>query len=297
MNELTIQHKLIIGLITAVILGLFTLAFASDETEREKVERIAGLDYMRKEQLEQAKTDIKKLQSCITDIDKEMGKDIGIKQCNFREVKVSEGTTSVPSKEVNTNTGVTNTWTVVMKHSVSDITLMDKICKYGRMEGKWVSPLCNNWDLFYILKKITDERIPNGWQWFNIMVWVSYAESHIWVNYARDSVWGTCYGRNNWGWAKYMINDDNTRIYRSLVNSYGSATINGRVAFVDMYGCNLFPFKTIADYWISKSNWFRFWYASCINSKQPIKCLSYKYVGNPNVSEDSWVNRVSLFLN
>jgi hypothetical protein len=119
---------------------------------------------------------------------------------------------------------------------------------------------------------------------------LAYAESHIGVNFANDNQGGNCYGRNNWWGAKYAINDDNSRDYKS--GKFGGYNTNYR--FTDAYGCNLYPFESISDYWKSKVNGMRYGYKGCINSDKPITCLSYQYVGNPNVAEESWIQRVAI---
>ena len=125
---------------------------------------------------------------------------------------------------------------------------------------------------------------------FPILIGITFAESSLGTNFAKDYVWGFCTGRNNWGGAKYQIHDDNTRTYKRELNGFVFENS------VDQYGCNLYPFKSIDEFWISKVNGMRYWYDSCIKSDTPITCISYSYVGNPNVSEVSWVRNVSQFI-
>lgn len=156
------------------------------------------------------------------------------------------------------------------------------------------SPLCTENFLLEKLYLITEKRIP--WKnWFPILVWITNAESSLWLDFAKDSIGGTCHGRNNWWGTKYQIHDDNTRDYsRSLKWFLYWQKYSWR--FVDQYGCNLYPFKSVEEFWITKVNGMRFWYKWCIDSPTPIKCLSYQYVWDPKVSEQSWINNVSLFL-
>jgi hypothetical protein len=77
-----------------------------------------------------------------------------------------------------------------------DKELMERICSLGKLPGKGVSPLCNDWNLYSELKTITIERLPDTWWPF--MLGLAYAESHIGVNFANDNQGGNCYGRNNW---------------------------------------------------------------------------------------------------
>lgn len=156
------------------------------------------------------------------------------------------------------------------------------------------SPLCKDRKLFDRLYHITEERLPNK-QFFPILIGITNAESSLWLNFARDKVGWTCVGRNNWGWTKYKINDDNTRTHSRNLNwfLYWSEF---SWKYVDQYGCNLYPFNSIEEYWTTKVNWMRYWYKGCVDSPTPVKCLSYKYVWDPNISEKSWVNNVSKFL-
>lgn len=291
-----IQLKLLAWVALTIVIATISAIGNSKDTERERVERIAWYDYMRDEQVEFYNGEIRKLLTCISKVKSEMGTDVGIKECGSRDIMNATGSiVPVPSKTVG-DTNAPKTEKPISKVPESDKILMDKVCEYGKLPDKGVSPLCGNWKLFYELKKITEDRLGSGWQWFNIMVGMSYAESHIGINYARDGVGGTCVGRNNWGGAKYKINDDNTRIYRSITNSYWQSTVNGKVLFMDKFWCNLFPFHSIQDYWISKSNGLRYGFAHCKNSGKPVTCISYKYVGNPDVSEKAWVWRVGIFL-
>ena len=106
----------------------------------------------------------------------------------------------------------------------------------------------------------------------------------------NDNVGGKCDGRNNWWGTKYQILDDNTRVYARNLNGFEYKNSK------DQFGCNLYPFKSIDEYFITKVNGMRFWYKWCIDSKTPIDCISYKYVGDPNVAEESWKKNVAYFL-
>lgn len=156
------------------------------------------------------------------------------------------------------------------------------------------SPLCKDRQLFDRLYHLTEERLPNA-QFFPILVGITNAESSLWLDFAKDNSWGTCFGRNNWGWTKYQIHDDNTRDYSRAINWFHYwALYSWR--FVDEYGCNLYPFKDIEEFWITKVNGMRYGYPWCVKSNTPIRCLSYKYVGKPWVAEESWIANVSEFL-
>lgn len=156
------------------------------------------------------------------------------------------------------------------------------------------SPLCKDRALFDRLYQITEERIP-GKQFFPILLGITNAESSLWLDFAKDRVGGTCTGRNNWGWTKYQIHDDNTRTYSRSLNwfNYWQAY---SWRFVDQFWCNIFPFASIEEFFITKVNGMRYGYKGCIDSKTPIRCLSYKYVWDPNVAEESWIANVAHFV-
>jgi len=163
-----------------------------------------------------------------------------------------------------------------------------KVC-----EKRKDSPLCDL-EVLARIEKIVDDRIDPQSQWFNILIGITFAESSLGTDFANDRIGGKCDGRYNLGWAKYKINDDNTRVYSS--DKFGGYnTVNGR--FTDAYGCNLYPFENWDEYWISKVNGMRYGYKGCIESKMPITCISYNYVWNPNVAEKSWIHNVSQFIN
>lgn len=144
------------------------------------------------------------------------------------------------------------------------------------------SPLCKNRALFDRLYQITEERLP--WKnFYPILLGITNAESSLGLAYAKDNIGWTCADRNNWGWIKWKINDDGTRQKDQPIP--------------DQYGCYLYRFDSIEDYWISKVNTVRFWYKWCVDHKTPIRCMSYAYVGNRYVAEESWIKNVSIFLN
>jgi len=176
----------------------------------------------------------------------------------------------------------TNTWTLATGSTVApsikfspesesmddfltriDLNLTElhkKVCK-----KQINSPLCNDRKLFY-----------------PILLGITNAESSLWLNFSKDRVWWTCAWRNNWGWIKWRKTDS----WESVKDQ----------KIPDKYGCYLYKFESIEDYWISKVNTIRFWYKGCIDSKAPIRCLSYAYVWDWNVAEESWISNVSIFL-
>lgn len=253
------------------------------EDELTKLKRITEYDYFRKEQLKEIETEKTKLEDCKKSVEAEMGQDKDVIPCSARTSIIPEA-----KAESNTWTGA-SAISEVPERKVKDGVIMEHICAKAPN-----SPLCGNWELYHKLKKITEERMPEaeyGRVW-EILIGISYAESHVGQNYAKDNVWGTCYGRNNWGGGKYKINDDNTRVYTS--NKFWG--YNTTTRFTDAFWCNLFPFESIEEYWISKVNGMRYGYKSCFKSQFPIRCVAFQYVWDPRVAEPSWILNVRQFL-
>ena len=143
------------------------------------------------------------------------------------------------------------------------------------------SPLCKDRQLFDRLYHLTEERLP--WKnFYPILLGITNAESSLWLNFAKDRVGGTCTGRNNWGWIKWKKSDS----WESIKDQ----------PIPDQYGCYLYKFESIEDYWISKVNTIRYGYKGCIDSPTPVRCMSFAYVGDRNVAEVSWIKNVSIFL-
>lgn len=167
----------------------------------------------------------------------------------------------------------------ILTHSQlnANIALHEKVC-----QKQINSPLCKDEALFDRLYQLTEERLP--WKnFYPILLGITNAESSLGLNFAKDKVWGTCAGRNNWGGIKWKKTDDGKSVKDQQIP--------------DQFWCYLYKFDSIEDYWISKVNTIRFWYPWCVDSKTPVRCLSGKYVWDPNVQEESWINNVSVFLN
>lgn len=175
-------------------------------------------------------------------------------------------------------------------NSTWSIDIHKKIC-----DKQPSSPLCKDKELLTRLERITEERIP-GKNFFPLLIGITNAESSLGLDFARDKAWWVCDGRNNWWGTKYQIHDDNTRTYsRKLGGFLYGQKYSGR--FVDQYWCNLYPFESIDEFWITKVNGMRYGYKGCIDHETPIRCISYRYVGNPNVAEESWIRNVAYFVN
>ena len=165
--------------------------------------------------------------------------------------------------------------------------LQKKIC-----DKQINSPLCKDKELLSRLYKITEDRIP-GKNMFPILVWITNAESSLGLNFANDSIGGKCDWRNNLGGIKWKINDDKSREYTNNNKFWYSYSKNKPA---DDFGCYLYPFDSIDDYWISKTNSIRFWYKGCIDSSTPIDCIWRTYVKWDWKSKPSWNNNVAYFL-
>jgi len=174
----------------------------------------------------------------------------------------------------------TNSWTVTPAISgVSPSKELDELFK-SVCDAKPSSPICDR-ATFDRLYKITEERLP--WKnFFPILLGITNAESSLGTAYAKNNKGWFCTWYNNLGWIKWKKTDD------------GKSVRDQKIP--DTNGCYLYKFDSIDDYWISKVNTIRYGYKGCVNSTTPIKCMSYAYVGDRNVSEASWVRNVSIFL-
>lgn len=216
-------------------------------------------------QANELKLKIQPLKSCIEGVKKTLGT-TEIFNCN----KV----TSIIPKA---NADEYNTWLIINtpiakledKLLDRDWILMKRICQYWKLNWK-VSPLCNNWQLYDSMKWISEAyKIP-----FSIALGITFAESHIWVNYA----WTCDSTYNNWWWVKWRIWSDWKAIKDQII---------------PQNWCWVYKFGSVEDYWQSKMRTLQK-YKSCFSKDKPITCISYAYVWNANVAEQSWISRVAL---
>lgn len=157
--------------------------------------------------------------------------------------------------------------------------LMNRICEYPE------SKLCNNLLKFKTYKDIAAEIDAP----FGILIWIIWAESKFWTDFAQakngvivhDSTW-VCEDSNNWGWIKQKVN-----------------TTNGKVLtwfhYPDQHGCYLARFESDEEWFrnlaaIIKFNYMNRW---CDKWAQPIRCISWNYVGASWVQENSWIESVA----
>lgn len=151
-------------------------------------------------------------------------------------------------------------------------SLHNKVC-----DKKSNSPICLDRKLLERLYYITEERIP--WKnFFPIMLWIINSESSLGVNFSPN----TCGYTNNW-WGLKWKKDDN-----------GKSIKDQKIP--DNNGCWLYSFKTVEDFWISKTNTFRYGYAKCIDSLTPLACIAPYYVRWDGQPKPQWVSNASIFL-
>lgn len=154
-----------------------------------------------------------------------------------------------------------------------DEWLMGEICKYWKINWK-TTPLCNDRDLFYKLKKISHDRWVDFW----LAIWVTYAESHIWINFKPQY----CSKTNNRSWKKRAKFDDNTSSVRFNLRP-------DRIRW-----CWLYTFSSVEEFWKSHVNSLYYWYISkWCNTPE---CISRRRVKWDWITSPSWNERVSLFI-
>jgi len=262
------------------------------QMEEKLKQEILQLDTKRDTKLNDLQKEVDSLVKCRENITMDKGTAEPLKECAEYKESIVPQANAMEQTNTWTATGAINPVPKQIKTTKDEI-LMERICAVAPN-----SPLCGKWELYFSLKKITEDRLPPakyGRMW-EILLGISFAESHLGQNYAKDNQGGTCYWRNNFGGTKYQINDDNTRVHSRQLNRFNYwAKYHWR--YTDQYWCNLFPFESVEEYWITKVNGMRFGYPTCIlNNTKPITCLAYKYVGNPNVAEPNWIKNVSSFL-
>ena len=106
------------------------------------------------------------------------------------------------------------------------------------------------------------------------------AESTIGKHYAK----GCNASYNNWGGIKWKKLDDGTNVKDQKIP--------------DENGCWVYKFESMEDYFISKANTLSIGYKTCFTQNKEtysqVKCISFAYVGNPNIAEESWIKNVLM---
>lgn len=148
-------------------------------------------------------------------------------------------------------------------------TLHSKICNTRKD-----SPLCEDIEILKRIDTIAKSKgVPTG-----LIIWIMNAESSLSTHFNKEA----CKTRNNPYWIKGRKYDN------------GKTEWYHNKRWPDPDGCYLYAFDSIDEATYSLANTISIWYKGCNND---VVCLSYKYVGDPEKSEISWVNRVSKFLN
>lgn len=154
-------------------------------------------------------------------------------------------------------------------HKLTDLdTLHSEICHKVPE-----SPLCDDIELLRRIDSIWREKgVPT-----RLLIWIAYSESHIGVNFNKEA----CRATNNWAWIKGKKHDTGKVVW--YTQEKGKA---------DSDGCWLYRFKSVEEWFYSLANTISMWYKGCNNDT---RCLSYSYVGNPDVAEQSWIDHVSMW--
>ena len=142
---------------------------------------------------------------------------------------------------------------------------MKRICE----SRNWKSPVCNNRDLYYKLKNISQEVWVNYW----LMLWITNAESNIWSNFAWDCKW-----TNNRSWLKRKKTKENENIKIKLPHKW----------------CRLYPFEDIEDFRYSFAYSLKYWYIDKW-AKTP-ELISRNYVKNDWVIKEWRSKRVRYYM-
>ena len=146
---------------------------------------------------------------------------------------------------------------------------MARICEKGRLNGV-VSPLCDDWWLYLRLKKISIEH----WVSFNMMLSISYAESHIWANFKPQH----CSSSNNrWG----------IKVYKK------DWWVYDKVKLPTKDWCWLYPFASVEEYWNWLANTLEQWYKN--KGCETASCISQFYVWSNGQVKQGWTSRVNSF--
>lgn len=136
------------------------------------------------------------------------------------------------------------------------------------------SPLCEDIEILRRIDSIAREKwVPTG-----LIIGIMFAESTLSTNYNKPA----CKSYNN----PYGIKG---RKYDNGKVEWYTKTI-GRA---DENGCWLYKFDSIDEATYSLANTISIWYKGCNNS---VRCLAFSYVWHPDVAEESWIKRVSQFL-
>lgn len=143
------------------------------------------------------------------------------------------------------------------------------------------SPACKHPEVLELIDTVaTKHNVPT-----RLITGIYFAESTLWINFNKEP----CSQYHNWAWLKWRKFKDGrpTEYYQA----------NRRKP--DSNGCWLYKFESFEQATESLALTLSRWYHTCFrDNKLPenqTKCISYAYVWAPDVPEQSWINRVSLF--
>lgn len=154
------------------------------------------------------------------------------------------------------------------KDQLSDLAYMDTICEKSRIHWN-VSPLCWDKELYKRLEAISDEV----WVPFDLMLWMSQAESHVLANFKPAH----CKVSNNPAWLKWYNKDGKT--------VYGK--------FPDADGCWVYRFRSIESWRLALAHTIKNWYIDRWCSTP--ECISKYWVKNDWLIKHGRVARVNTF--
>lgn len=152
------------------------------------------------------------------------------------------------------------------KEETSDEVIMNKICELWQINWK-KSPLCNNKELYNKFKQISLDKWVDFW----LMLWITYAESHIWANYLPSYCWSL----NNWAWMKWVRTDEWKMLWGK---------------FPDERWCRLYHFKDKESWWKWLANNLKYWYIERWCSTP--ECINEYWVWKKS---QRWINAVNKF--
>lgn len=154
-------------------------------------------------------------------------------------------------------------------NNYTDEQLMIKVCKRAK-----ASPLCNNRELYNVLQAIAKN--------YNVPIWIV-----LWIM-SKESWFGTLRHKTNREDCKANTNN------RGWLKANHTTNWVKRTSKIWPW-CRLQHYDTIEEWFTAQVRVIWIWYKWCLNRKDPITCISYKYVWSPTVAESSRVNHVKLF--
>lgn len=136
------------------------------------------------------------------------------------------------------------------------------------------SPLCTDPELMEIFNKHAKRTGVPNW----VLIWIAFSESKI----------GTAFSKLN-----------NHECRETTFNWFGlKGRHDGLKARRDQKigkGCYLYKFESLDDAVGSFANTLSVGYGECFKRKDPVYCMAFNYVWDPNIAEPDWQRRVNIF--